>query len=195
QASVSPRQRESARVQTPPPPSSFPQRERESVRVQTQPPASSFPQRQRESARVQVPAPQPQVQSRGAVVGHAIPRPSPRVDANPPVYQNRQVFVAPRHVIVAPRPSWGYYHRSYIAPIHIVRYYQPYYVFQPRARFSFGLSIGYPVAYPVWYDPYPVYGYAIGPRYGGISFDIEPTDAAVFIDGDYVGCVDDFDPY
>ena len=125
----------------------------------------------------------------------SIPRPSPRVDANPPAYQNRPVIVAPRHVIVAPRPSWGYYHRSYIAPIHIVRYYQPYYVFQPRARFSFGLSIGYPVAYPVWYDPYPVYGYAIGPRYGGISFDIEPTDAAVFIDGDYVGCVDDFSPY
>jgi hypothetical protein len=149
--------------------------------------------RQRDEVR-QAP-PQPQV--RQSSQGRAVPRPPARpvvVDRRP-VVVNRTVVVAPRHVIIAPRPAFSYFHRGHFAPIRVVRYYQPYYVFQPRARFSFGLSIGYPVAYPVWYDPYPYYGYSIGPRYGGISFDIDPTDAAVFIDGEYVGRVDDFSPY
>jgi hypothetical protein len=98
-------------------------------------------------------------------------------------------------VVVAPRAAWRPFNRAYFAPVHVVRYYQPYYAFQPRTRFSFGLTIGYPVAYPVWYDPYPVYGYSIGPRYGGISFDMNPSDAAIFVDGGYVGVVDDFSPY
>jgi hypothetical protein len=149
----------------------------------------------------------PVVQSRGTVQGYAVRRPSPppapvRPEAHyvgprdvRPVYV-RPVVVAPRHVVIAPRgPSWGHFRRGYYAPLHVVRYYQPYYVFQPRVRFSFGLTIGHTVAYPVWYNPYPVYGYSIGPRYGGVSFDIDPSDAAIFIDDEYVGIADDFSPY
>ena len=45
---------------------------------------------------------------------------------------------------------------------------------------------------------YPVTG-SIGVRpgsvaYGGLSFDITPGDAEVFVDGTYVGVVDDFGP-
>lgn len=100
-------------------------------------------------------------------------------------------------MIIAPRPSWGAFRPGWGAPRHIVRFYEPYYYFRPRVRLAFGISIGYPVAYPVWYDPYPAYGYYLGPgvRYGGLSFDIDPPDAAVFIDGAYVGAVEDFSPY
>jgi hypothetical protein len=137
----------------------------------------------------------------------AVPRPAnnpppretlPRERDSRPVYvPARPVVVAPRHVVIAPRyPTWGRYDRRWWgAPRHIVRYHQPYYVFRPHVRFSFGLTIGHPVAYPVWYDPRPYYGYSIGPRYGGISFDMDPYDAAIFIDGEYVGIVDDFSPY
>jgi len=102
-----------------------------------------------------------------------------------------------RYVVVAPRQVWGGFHLGWGAPRHIVRYYTPYYAFRPHFTLAFGLSIGYPVAYPTWYDPYPAYGYAlgVGARYGGLSFDIQPVDAAVFIDGAYMGVVDDFSPY
>jgi hypothetical protein len=132
-------------------------------------------------------------QSRGNVQGYAVPRPAYH-DSRPVYVAPVRPVYAPRYVVVAPRPAWRPFTRVYYAPIHVVHYYQPYYVFQPRFTFAFGLTIGRPVAYPVWYDPYPVYGYAIGPRYGGISFDMQPADAAVFIDGGYVGVVDDFSP-
>ncbi len=31
--------------------------------------------------------------------------------------------------------------------------------------------------------------------YGGVSFDIQPSDADLFVDGEYVGPVGDFTPY
>jgi hypothetical protein len=91
----------------------------------------------------------------------------------------------------------------------VVRYYQPhysyrpYYDFRPRISLGFGFYIGFPVAYPSWYDPYyyrdpyPRLGYYVAPgvRYGGVSFDIQPSDADVFVDGEYVGTADDFSPY
>jgi len=89
---------------------------------------------------------------------------------------------------------------------------QPYYSFRPRTYLSFGvgfgINIGYPVAYPFrYYDPSAFYNFRIGvaPSYwstgnysaysnrvGGVSFDIDPYDAAVFIDGEFVGYADDF---
>jgi hypothetical protein len=138
-------------------------------------------------------------------------------------------------------------------------FYRPYYTFRPRFNLGFGLYVGYPIAYPYFYDypyypyypyavdPYP-YGYA-APSYGysysypaqpyssdpssayppssypsttypgdgsaypaqpgtsvgvqrggqqsapgGVSFEITPETAAVFVDGTYVGTASDFGP-
>jgi hypothetical protein len=38
------------------------------------------------------------------------------------------------------------------------------------------------------------YGVSYGVSYGGVSFDMQPYDAAVFIDGRYVGAAYDFGP-
>jgi hypothetical protein len=71
-------------------------------------------------------------------------------------------------------------------------------------RLGYGFWVGYPVAYPYYY-PYPVpYPYP-APTYsgtinltpnasGGLSFDIAPPNASVFVDGQYVGTVNDFSP-
>ncbi len=114
------------------------------------------------------------------------------------------------------------------------RFYRPYYTFRPRLSLGFGLSIGYPVAYPVYETPYlygtpypyaggypygstypsdPYYGtnapyydsrndgpayddnsYANGEQPGGLSFTVSPVNAAVFVDGVYVGTADEFGP-
>jgi hypothetical protein len=84
--------------------------------------------------------------------------------------------------------------------IHV---YQPYYSFRLRSSFGFVLFIGYPVAYPTWYDPYyDLYPYSssyslrAAPRlaYGGVSFEMDPANAEVWVDGNYVGLVADFGP-
>jgi hypothetical protein len=118
------------------------------------------------------------------------------------------------------------------------RLYRPYYTFRPHLSLSFGLSLGYPVAYPYYSTPYvygypypadpyaygypapayppsPAPGYATAPpaygsystdnyatvdpssqqsEPGGLSFEIQPSNAAVFVDGTYVGTVSEFDP-
>jgi hypothetical protein len=76
--------------------------------------------------------------------------------------------------------------------------YRSYYSFRPRFTFSFGLRLGYPVDFPSWYDPYVpgVYRYyRPGYAYGGVSFDIQPLDAAIYVDGEYMGTVADFAPW
>jgi hypothetical protein len=87
------------------------------------------------------------------------------------------------------RESWD--RRSYGYP---ERYY-PSYTFRPRLRIGFGVYLGYPVAYPA-YDPYafpPLYGYPSAyTTYGGVSLEIVPSDASVFVDGRYAGVVYDF---
>jgi hypothetical protein len=71
------------------------------------------------------------------------------------------------------------------------------YTFRPRLRIAFGVYLGYPVAYPA-YDPYaypPTYGYpsqAGYAGYGGVSLEISPSNAAVYVDGQYAGVVNDF---
>ena len=106
-----------------------------------------------------------------------------------------------------------YFSRAYFRPYGWVpynpyRFARPYYVFSPWLSLGFGLWCGYPVPYP-WvylggYEP-TVFGvdtYAdyqplpnsSTPSYGGASFDIQPADANLFVDGQYVGVVGNFGP-
>jgi hypothetical protein len=106
-----------------------------------------------------------------------------------------------------------------VGPTHFVR---PYYAFRPRASLGFGLWAGYPFAYPYgFYSPYyysypyvSSYGYAypevdayppavsssveIQPpaqtNMGGVSFELTPSDAELFVDGTLVGTVGQFTP-
>ena len=96
--------------------------------------------------------------------------------------------------------------------------YRPYYTFRPRVRLGFGLWIGYPVAYPTYFYPSTPYPYAYSSPYpmaypystqiypapattaapvgaaGGLSFDITPAEAGVYIDGYYMGPVSQYSP-
>ena len=73
----------------------------------------------------------------------------------------------------------------------------PYRIYTPRPYrpgFGFGIFVGRPVPYRYAY-PYPVYGYptvAPGVAYGGVSFGINPADADVYVDGEYIGNARDF---
>jgi hypothetical protein len=89
--------------------------------------------------------------------------------------------------------------------------YRPYYY---RPRVFLGLGLGYGYGYPYGYGygypyygypyGYPAYGYGYptppgylaavpGHAYGGVRITDAPKDAAVYVDGYYVGVVDDFD--
>jgi hypothetical protein len=92
--------------------------------------------------------------------------------------------------------GYGYGYRPYY-------YSSPYYEFRPRVSLGFGLWIGFPIGYPFYSYGYanPTYGYPLstfglapGAAYGGISFEVDPYDAAVYVDGEYVGVVNDFGP-
>jgi hypothetical protein len=102
-------------------------------------------------------------------------------------------------------PSYGPSHGRYSVRPQLFE--RPFYSFRPRFSLGFGIFVGYPIAYPFsYYDPYGYYNFRIGiqPGYrtyssgwyndnvGGIAFDIDPYDAAVFIDGEYVGLAGDF---
>ena len=107
--------------------------------------------------------------------------------------------------------SRPYGSRTYVRPYSYVPYRpyyfsRPYYSFRPRLSIGFGLWLGYPVPYPYaylgGYSP-RVFGYYGEPYYsvsagvsiyGGLSFDIQPPDADLFVDGDYVGPVGSFTP-
>lgn len=100
--------------------------------------------------------------------------------------------------------------------------YRPYYTFRPRVRLGFGLWVGFPVASPAYLYPYASYPYtsypyastypypntypystsiyaapgaatAVGVA-GGLSFEIRPPEAGVYVDGQYVGAVGQFSP-
>lgn len=101
-------------------------------------------------------------------------------------------------------------------PVH---FYRPYYTFHPNVRIGFGLFAGYPFAYPYafhnpYYYPYssyysytryPAYGSVSSRAYasrsgavldetnmGGLSFEITPDDAELFVDNVRVGTVGEF---
>jgi hypothetical protein len=117
------------------------------------------------------------------------------------------------------RPYYGYgpryypYYPAYRAYPYYGRY--PGYYPGPRFGFSLGFAYGYPWGpwgagfgagwgYPGWYGGwagygapfyggwYPAYGYA-APAYGGVRIDLPQRNAEVFVDGYFVGVVDDFD--
>jgi len=95
--------------------------------------------------------------------------------------------------------------------------YRAYYTFRPRVRLGLGLWIGYPVTYPTYFYPSTPYPYAYSSPYpnaypypaeiypapvttasvgaaGGLSFDITPAQAGVYVDGYYMGPVAQFTP-
>jgi hypothetical protein len=121
-------------------------------------------------------------------------------------------YVSPRggYREFSSRPS--FYSRLYVRPRNFVPYRsfyfsRPYYTFRPYLSLGFGLSLGYSVPYP-WaylgdYTPrvYGYYGsddsYDVTPSvsvYGGVSLDIQPADADLFVDGQYAGPVGNFGP-
>ncbi|MCI0613733.1 PEGA domain-containing protein [bacterium] len=70
------------------------------------------------------------------------------------------------------------------------RYYSPYY-YRPYLGF-YGYGWGYP--YYGYGFGYPAYsGYYYG--YGEVKLEVKPKDAQVFLDGDYVGTVDEFNSW
>jgi len=83
---------------------------------------------------------------------------------------------------------------SYVYPYPAYPAYPPY--SQP-----YGYDPNYDPNYPssAPYGAPPEYGTSVGPppaqgTYGGISFEITPDDAAIYVDGAYVGVVRDFSP-
>jgi hypothetical protein len=118
------------------------------------------------------------------------------------VVPRRPVVVAPRVVrptVVAPRVVAPYH-----APVFRPFVYPRPYVFRPHLRIGLGLFLGYPVPYAYAY-PYtvPPYVYPYGPppvaivpgptNFGGVSLEITPADADVYVDGVRAGVVRDFD--
>jgi hypothetical protein len=99
--------------------------------------------------------------------------------------------------------------------VRVIRLFRgPFFAFRPRFNLGFGLFVGYPVPYPWYYvAPYPYdtqpdgltygdpndYDNSLAPSdeqrdYGGISFDITPGDATIFVDGIAVGAAQTFSP-
>ena len=148
-------------------------------------------------------------------IGTAVPRSVPRVvrpNNDHPIYAPnygpnyvqtyRPVYRPPyRPVYPAYRPV---YRPNYGA------YYRPYYTFQPRFHLNFGLWVGVPVAYPYYMYPAASYPYAYTypqPVYpmtgstatavnaaGGLSFDITPSDARIYVDEQYFGIAAQYTP-
>lgn len=121
----------------------------------------------------------------------------------------RTVVVVPRNYsrgygYASPR-GYGYYPPSFRSWIRSDYYYsRPYYAFRPRLSIGFGIWAGYPVGLPSWgYAPFPVYGYPSGgyvnvtpsrAAYGAVSFEISPSYADLYVDGNLIGRVGDFTP-
>lgn len=131
-----------------------------------------------------------------------------------------RTYAAPRYV----GPRNGYYSapRYYSGRYYGPRYggprfgysprafYRPYYVFRPRFSIGFGIWAGYPITYydPFYYPydysyystaptPIPPQGsFAVQPQanMGGVSFEISPSTAEIWVDGNYYGTVDQFTP-
>ncbi len=87
------------------------------------------------------------------------------------------VVVAPRHYY---RP---YYYRPYF---HGSYYYGPYFYSGFYRPYYWGLPAQY---------PYPPYGYYRYDLTGSARLQVTPRNAEVFVDGYFVGVVDDFDGY
>ena len=81
-------------------------------------------------------------------------------------------------------------------------YSRPWYAFRPWFNIGVGVWAGYAVPFPTYgYQPYYGYGSSgyIGvaqgvSSYGAVSFELQPSDAELYVDGNYVGRVGDFSP-
>jgi hypothetical protein len=143
-------------------------------------------QRQGDQARSQAPRTQaprgvaPRIESRRQ---ENVPR---RDVAVPRAYAPRY---EPRY---SPRYSSPRYSARYVPFWQVRNYYRPY-AFRPRFSIGFNIFAGYPVPYTYAYP----YAYSVGrpaaSYYGGVVLEIEPEDAAVYVDGAYAGVVGDFD--
>jgi hypothetical protein len=179
--------------------------------------ASGGQGRERAQPRSEAPRVQPQGAPPQAVRPQAAaPPPAPMRQEAPRAQAQRQLDVpraevgraVPRGNVYAPhydpRYSPRYSPRVYSPGVYAPRsYYRPY-AFRPRYSIGFGIFLGYPVPYTYSY-PYPIVVYGYGaPRnevyvtpgstsYGGVALEITPSDAEVFVDGEYAGHVEDFD--
>ncbi len=153
----------------------------------------------------------PQAAPRGNVYAPVAPRAVPRPTER---YQPQGSWSGGGHGYVQPRGGYGGYggygsygSHTYVRPRNFVPYRpyyfgHSYYTFRPHFELGFGIWLGYPVPYPwVYYGTYHprVYGYynvlPAQQYYGGLSFDIQPSDADLYVDGQYVGAVGTFAPY
>lgn len=152
------------------------------------------------------------VQQQAAPVQRAVPVQRPAAVQAPAPAQHVQRYAAPPPAAYHPAPHYAapYYAAPYYyGPRYVVRqpvFVQPYYVYHPHFTFSFGIGVGYGVAYPwAYWNPYGFYNYgvAIHPGYatrsyynyvGGLSLDIQPWGAGVYVDNQYVGVAADFGP-
>ena len=146
----------------------------------------------------------------------------PRETYRPEYRAVPRTYAPPRYV--GPRGAGGYaapryYTGRYVGPRYVGPrfsvaprvFYRPYYVFRPRFNIAFGIWAGYPITYyDPFYYPYDYYSYpyyssvpvpsgsvAVQPNpssMGGLSFEITPASAEVWIDGNYYGTVDQFTP-
>jgi hypothetical protein len=186
------------------------------TQAQSQRFSGNAPSRQAPSVQTQRPQPYAQQAPSRQFGGGAQPRQAvPRSSAIAPVYRNTAPAYRGGAGGSGYRAAQGYYTtRYYSQPYYVVHPYvarrpvfvQPYYAFRPYFSLSFGIHVGYGVSYPFSYwDPYAFYNYHLGiqpgynyrtyyTRVGGLSFEIDPYDAEVYIDGDFVGYASDFAP-
>jgi hypothetical protein len=160
-----------------------------------------------------------QTMPRGAGYGEQGQRAASRGYGSAGGYQSQGPRYDDRRGYAQPGGGGGRYeaHR-YVRPPHYQPYRpyyfsRPYYGFRPHLHIGFGVWLGVSVPYP-WayfgtYVPrvYGSYGQGyydgrtyvgVAPavqQYGGLSFDIQPSDADLFVDGEYVGAVGTFTPY
>ena len=138
----------------------------------------------------------------GAAQGRAASRPATRATGH--------AVARPAYHYPAYRPSYRYAYPyrgySYGYPYYGYPYYGGSYAFGIGFGFGFGFGWGYPYygyggyGYPFSYGgygypyggPYP-YPYGYYDNRGAARLEVKPREAQVFIDGYFVGAVDDFD--
>jgi len=141
----------------------------------------------------------------------AVPRSYARPSYQSPSYRNgdSRGYASPRSSYRPYQSRAFSYSQRYARPYNYVPYRpfyfsRPYYSFRSQLNLGLGLWLGYSVPYPYSYlgDYRPrVYGYYPegsydvtpgAPIYGGMSFDIQPADADLYVDGEYVGQIGTF---
>jgi hypothetical protein len=174
---------------TPGPQSSAPRQQYATPRQQY-----SAPRQPSAAPHQQYSAPRPEAR------GYAVPRPN----YGPSYGRGPSYGYAPSHGY-GPSRGYGPSHGYRLPAYRPYGFGHPYYAFRPHTHIGFGVWLGFGVPYPYGYVasyPPPVYGYYQGrfcvvPNarvYGGISFDIAPAYAPVYVDDEYIGVASDFGP-